>query len=161
MHVDHIVPFDPWLYFKWWINEYICTFIKNLLIHLTHDISPLIKLSFNTPKSTRGLNALSVTRSGTMHLTLTCEMHGSWIVQCILDSLRMVIVACYLVSASCIFRSWFQQQNPIVLWHTDIGRVIKEQRGYAAKITNRRYTRQTLDNTRRSLFLGEFRTYPS
>jgi hypothetical protein len=30
-----------------------------MLIHLTHDISHLIKLSFNTPKSTRGLDALS------------------------------------------------------------------------------------------------------
>jgi hypothetical protein len=30
-----------------------------LLIHLTNDISHLIKLSFNTPKSTRGLDALS------------------------------------------------------------------------------------------------------
>jgi hypothetical protein len=26
--------------------------------HLTHNISPLIKLSFNTPKSTRDLDAL-------------------------------------------------------------------------------------------------------
>jgi hypothetical protein len=30
-------------------------------MHLTHNISPLIKLSFNTPKSTRGLDALSKT----------------------------------------------------------------------------------------------------
>jgi hypothetical protein len=30
-----------------------------MLIHLTNDISHLIKLSFNTPKSTRGLDALS------------------------------------------------------------------------------------------------------
>jgi hypothetical protein len=30
-----------------------------MLIHLTYDISPLIKLSFNIPKSTRGLDALS------------------------------------------------------------------------------------------------------
>jgi hypothetical protein len=29
-----------------------------MLIHLTHDISPLIKLSFKTPKSTRGIDAL-------------------------------------------------------------------------------------------------------
>jgi hypothetical protein len=43
-----------------WINEYICISIKNLLIHLTHDISSLIKLSFNTSKSTRGLDALSI-----------------------------------------------------------------------------------------------------
>jgi hypothetical protein len=33
--------------------------IYNLLIHLTNDISHLIKLSFNTLKSTRGLDALS------------------------------------------------------------------------------------------------------
>jgi hypothetical protein len=32
-----------------------------MCIHLTHDINHLIKLSFNTPKSTRGLDALSVT----------------------------------------------------------------------------------------------------
>jgi hypothetical protein len=31
-----------------------------MLIHLTKDISPLIKLSFNTPKLTRGLDALSI-----------------------------------------------------------------------------------------------------
>jgi hypothetical protein len=31
-----------------------------MFIHLTHDISHLIKLSFNTPKSTRGLDALSI-----------------------------------------------------------------------------------------------------
>jgi hypothetical protein len=30
-----------------------------MLIHLTHDIRHLIKLSFNTPKSTRGLDTLS------------------------------------------------------------------------------------------------------
>jgi hypothetical protein len=30
-----------------------------MLIHLTNDISHLIKLSFNTLKSTRGLDALS------------------------------------------------------------------------------------------------------
>jgi hypothetical protein len=30
-----------------------------MFIHLTNDISHLIKLSFNTPKSNRGLDALS------------------------------------------------------------------------------------------------------
>jgi hypothetical protein len=34
-----------------------------MLIHLTNDISHLIKLSFNTPKFTRGLDALSVSQS--------------------------------------------------------------------------------------------------
>jgi hypothetical protein len=34
--------------------------ILNLLIHLTNDISHLIKWSLNTPKSTRGLDALSI-----------------------------------------------------------------------------------------------------
>jgi hypothetical protein len=29
-----------------------------MIKHLTHNISPLIKLSFNTPKFTRGLDAL-------------------------------------------------------------------------------------------------------
>jgi hypothetical protein len=33
-----------------------------MLIHLTYDISHLVKLSFNTPKSTRGLDALSLPR---------------------------------------------------------------------------------------------------
>jgi hypothetical protein len=36
---------------------YIC--IYNLLHILTNNISPLIKFSFNTPKPTRGLDALS------------------------------------------------------------------------------------------------------
>jgi hypothetical protein len=40
---------------------------------------------------------LCVSRSEMMHLTWTCEMRGSRIVQCILDNLRMVIVACYLL----------------------------------------------------------------
>jgi hypothetical protein len=31
-----------------------------MFIQLTHDISPLIKLSFNTPKSIGGLDALSI-----------------------------------------------------------------------------------------------------
>jgi hypothetical protein len=35
-----------------------------MLKHLTHNISSLIKLSFNTPKSTRGLDALSVAHEG-------------------------------------------------------------------------------------------------
>jgi hypothetical protein len=51
-------------------------FIKNLLIHLTLDIRPLIKLSFNTPKSTRGLDALSSSnmnqRMTSMQNTQTC-----------------------------------------------------------------------------------------
>jgi hypothetical protein len=36
--------------------------MKNLLSHLIHDITHLIKLSFNTPKFTGGLDALSVLR---------------------------------------------------------------------------------------------------
>jgi hypothetical protein len=51
------------LYSKRWVDEYICTSIKNLLIHLTHGISPLIKLSFNIPKSTRDLDALLVAQT--------------------------------------------------------------------------------------------------
>jgi hypothetical protein len=31
----------------------------------------------------------------------------------------------------CIFHSWFGQRNPVVLCHTDIWRVIGEQRDYA------------------------------
>jgi hypothetical protein len=40
---------------------------------------------------------LCVTRSRMMHLTRTCEMRGFRIIQRILDSLRMMTVACYLV----------------------------------------------------------------
>jgi hypothetical protein len=48
---------------------------------------------------------ICVTHSGIMHLTLTCEMCGSRIVQRILNILRIATVACYVVSASCIFCS--------------------------------------------------------
>jgi hypothetical protein len=74
---------------------------------------------------------------------------------------RMATVVCYLVSIFCVFHSWFRQRNPIVLRHTDIGRLIGEKWGYATKIMNERYTRQTSDNIWRSLFLGGFRTYIS
>jgi hypothetical protein len=73
----------------------------------------------------------------------------------------MVIVVCYLVSVLCVFCLRFQQRNSIVFRHTNIGHVIGEQCGYATEIMNGRYIRQTPDNTRRSLFLGGFRTYPS
>jgi hypothetical protein len=43
---------------------------------------------------------LCVTHSGMMHLTLTCEMRGSFIVQRILDNLRIMTIACYLVSGT-------------------------------------------------------------
>jgi hypothetical protein len=62
----------------------------------------------------------------------------------------------------CIFHSWFRQRNLVVLHHTNIGRVIGEQQGYAVEITNERYMRASvLDNTRQSPLLGGFRTYPS
>jgi hypothetical protein len=104
---------------------------------------------------------LCVARSRMTHLTWTYEIRGSRIIQRILDSLRMMTVACYLMSILCVFRPWFQQRNPVVLRHTDIGRVIGEQRGYVTKIMNGRYTKQTADNTRLSLFLGGFRIDPS
>jgi hypothetical protein len=88
-------------------------------------------------------------------------MRGSRTVQRILVSLRMVTVACYLVSVLCVIRSLFWQRNPVVLRYIDIGHVIEEQRDYATEIMNGRYTRQTPDTTQRSLFLGGFRTYPS
>jgi hypothetical protein len=69
---------------------------------------------------------------------------------------------CYILSGVwllCVFHSWFRQCNPVVLWNINIGSVIGEQHGYAAKITNRRYTSQKPNNTRLSLFLGGFRTY--
>jgi hypothetical protein len=37
-----------------------------MFIHLTHDIRHLIKLLFNTPKSTRDLNVLSESSSLTI-----------------------------------------------------------------------------------------------
>jgi hypothetical protein len=61
----------------------------------------------------------------------------------------------------CVFHPWFRQRNPIVLRHTDIGRVIEEQWGYAVETTNERYMSQKLNNMRQSPFLGVFRTYPS
>jgi hypothetical protein len=42
---------------------------------------------------------------------------------------------------SCILCSWFRQCNPVVLQYTGIGCVIREQRGYAAKIMSEIYTR--------------------
>jgi hypothetical protein len=104
---------------------------------------------------------LCVTRSGMMYLTWTCEMRGSWIIHRILDNLRIVTVACYLVFVLCVFRSWFWQCSPVVLWYTDIRQVIREQWGYATEIMNERYTRPTPNNMRQSLFLGGFMTYPS
>jgi hypothetical protein len=101
---------------------------------------------------------LCITRLRMMHLTWTYEMCGYRIVNRILDSLRMTTVACYLVSVLYVFHSWFWQHNLVVLWHTNIRRLIKEQQGYAGDIMNRRYTRLTPDNTRGSLFLGGFRT---
>jgi hypothetical protein len=58
----------------------------------------------------------------------------------------------------CGFHSSFQQRNPVVLRHSDIGRVIEKQRGYAGEISNGRYTSYKPDKTRRLLFLGGFRT---
>jgi hypothetical protein len=40
---------------------------------------------------------LCVTHSRMIHLTCTCEMSGSRVVQRILDSLKMATVACYLM----------------------------------------------------------------
>jgi hypothetical protein len=43
-----------------------------------------------------------VTRSGTMHLTLSCEVHRSRIIQRILDSLRMVTSVLSNYTDSCV-----------------------------------------------------------
>jgi hypothetical protein len=86
-------------------------------------------------------------------------MCGYQIVQRILDSLRMATVTCYLVFGFCVaFIRHFQQRNPVVLRHSDIGHVIEKQRGYAGEISNGRYTSYKPDKTRRLLFLGGFRT---
>jgi hypothetical protein len=39
---------------------------------------------------------------------------------------------------------WFQQRNPIILHHTDIGHVIREQPDYAVEITNEIYMRASV-----------------
>jgi hypothetical protein len=44
----------------------------------------------------------SVTRLGTMHLTLSCEVHHSRIAQHILDSLRMATSMRYLVTLALV-----------------------------------------------------------
>jgi hypothetical protein len=59
---------------------------------------------------------LCVTRSGTMHLTLTCEMRGSRIVQRILDSMRMSIIVFYLVS---VFVSFIHDFGSVTLLFSD------------------------------------------
>jgi hypothetical protein len=41
-----------------------------------------------------------------MHLTLSCEVHRSRIVQHILDSLRMVTSVCYLVTLALVYLSF-------------------------------------------------------
>jgi hypothetical protein len=41
-----------------------------------------------------------------MHLTLSCEVHHSRIVQRILDSLRMVTGMCYLVMLALVYLSF-------------------------------------------------------
>jgi hypothetical protein len=43
------------------------------------------------------LTNICVTHSRMMHLTFTRELHGSQIVQHILDNLRMANVACYQI----------------------------------------------------------------
>jgi hypothetical protein len=48
-----------------------------MLIHLTKDIKFLIKLSFNTPKATRDLDALLTTLSNTTIIELK-EMHRQY-----------------------------------------------------------------------------------
>jgi hypothetical protein len=60
----------------------------------------------------------------------------------------MMTIVCYLVSESCVcFSHNFGSVNLFFLLHTDIGRVIGEQRGYAIEIMNERYMSQKLDNT--------------
>jgi hypothetical protein len=54
-------------------------FIYNLLIHLINDISHLIKLSFNTPKSTKSLDALSHSKAGSQHIASMIDFSSSQI----------------------------------------------------------------------------------
>jgi hypothetical protein len=41
-----------------------------------------------------------------MHLTLSCEVHCYQIVQCLLDSLRMVTSMCNLVTLTLVYLSF-------------------------------------------------------
>jgi hypothetical protein len=52
-----------------------------------------------------------------MHLKLTYWMRGSQIVQRILDSMRMAIVVCYLVSDSCV--SFIHDFSSVTLLFSD------------------------------------------
>jgi hypothetical protein len=49
---------------------------------------------------------LCVTHSVTMHITLSYEVHRSRIIQRILDSLRMAISVCYLVTLAFVYLSF-------------------------------------------------------
>jgi hypothetical protein len=54
----------------------------------------------------------------------------------------MMTNVCYLVTLAVVYLSFVVSvAQPIVLWHTDIGRVIGEQQGYATEIMNGRYMR--------------------
>jgi hypothetical protein len=102
---------------------------------------------------------LCVTHSEMVHLTFTCEMCSpncpAYFRQpgngggCMLFGRRLVYV-----------HSWFWWHNPVVLRRTSFRRVFREQRGYAAEITNEMYTSQRSNNTQLPPFLGGFRTYP-
>jgi hypothetical protein len=49
---------------------------------------------------------LCIVHLGMMHLTVSCEVHHFEIVQCILDSLRMVTNMCYLVALALVYLSF-------------------------------------------------------
>jgi hypothetical protein len=57
---------------------------------------------------------ICVIRLGTRHLIWTCEMHGSWIVQRILDILRMTTVVCYLMFV-CVCVSFVRDFGSVTL----------------------------------------------
>jgi hypothetical protein len=50
--------------------------------------------------------SLYITRSETMHHTLSCDVHHSRIVQRILDILRMATDICYLVTLALVYLSF-------------------------------------------------------
>jgi hypothetical protein len=60
---------------------------------------------------------LYVTHWGKMHLTLTCEIRDSQIIQHVLDSLRIATVTCYLVSDSRVF--FFHDFSSVTLLFSD------------------------------------------
>jgi hypothetical protein len=80
-------------------------FIKSLLIHLTKDIRHLIKLSFNAPKPTRGLDIRHLLRArglgGDMEARPVSNSRGlriigpMWALASSSDSILVLLLLCF------------------------------------------------------------------